>query len=219
MSSVRYSYSPDALDHLLKLSNGKAFRKKVDPCPYCEPKCGMFEKPKFATEWDKEGIVREIVFIRNQMGPYYKRGYAIMVSACPRCKKLSFHHRRIGQLLYDDWADKKIAQAEIDAWKQETLDEWYISLCKRCAVEKEVAKKPFGYVVDCTKGVGSPESPYDSTVHRCKLYEPAVPNSCFVCGEGSDGLHPECAKKIEEIDRVAHEEWVKKMKELGIDVE
>lgn len=221
---VRYSYTPAFLDLLMKQSNGKAFRKKIDPCPYCEPNCGVFEKPKFAVEWDREGIVREIVFIRNQMGPYYKKGYVIMVSACPRCNKLSFHHRSITWLFRDDWADKKVVQAEIDAWERESIAEWDESLCKRCAVEKLVEKDPFGYVVRCTKGYSSPENPKESTVFRCKSFVPAVPNTCFFCGElleGEEkqhGIHETCAKAVAEVDRVAHEEWVAKMKGLGIEV-
>ena len=219
---VRYSYGPDTLDHLVKVTGGKAFRKKVEPCPYCEPNCGMFQEPKFATEWDQEGIVREIVFIRK-VGLYYKKGYAMRVSACPRCRKLSFHHRDISWLLRDSWADKEIVQAEIDAWEQESIDEWDKSLCKRCTVKREVEKDKYGYVVDCSTGKGgSPEDPEESTTFRCDQYIPKVPNTCFICGgvfegdeEHPDNMHLTCSKKIKEIDRVAHEEWVEKMKELG----
>lgn len=218
---VRYSYTPDFLDQLVEGSNGKAYRKKVEPCPYCEPNCGMFEKPKFATEWDKEGLVREIVFIRNQMGPYYKKGYVVIVSACPRCNKLSFHHRVITHLLYDPWADKEVVQNEIDAWKQETLDKWNNSMCVRCSIKKEIEKDSFGYAVKCENHSGSPESPLETTTFRCTDYVPTTPNSCFICGEvfndeeHPENMHVECVKKIEEIDRIAHEEWLEKMKELG----
>ena len=218
---IRYSYSPKFLDLLMKNSNGRAFRKKVEPCPYCEPDCGMFEKPKFATEWDKEGIVREIVFIRNQMGPYYKKGYVIMVSACPRCKKLSFHHRIITQLPYDDWADKKIVQAEIDVWKQESIDEWNNSLCVRCAVKREVEKDPWGYVVDCDKGHGSLESPWETEAFRCKKFTPVNPDTCEYCGKKVKGeekhekVHKECQEKMDEIERISYNEWLRRMHNLG----
>ena len=46
--------------------------------------------------------------------------------------------------------------------------------------------------------------------------------ACFICGGGfkddekhPDNMHLICSKTIEEIDRIAHEKWVKKMKELG----
>lgn len=219
---IRYSYGPKFLDLLMKNSNGRAFRKKVEPCPYCEPDCGMFQKPKFATEWDKEGIVREIVFIRNQMGPYYKKGYAIMVSACPRCKKLSFHHRDITFLLSDSWADKEIVQAEIDAWEQESIDEWNNSLCVRCAVEKEVEKDKFGYTLKCSEGSGgSPRDPWEVEPFRCEKYVPINPDTCEYCGKKVKGeerhekAHKECQEKMDEIERISYNKWLRKMHNLG----
>lgn len=216
---VRYSYKPDFLDLLLKQSNGKAFRKKIEPCPYCEPKCGMFQKPKFATEWDKEGIVREIVFIRNQMGLYYKKGYAIMVSACPRCNKLSFHHRVITQLPYDVWADKEIVQAEIDAWHQESIAEWNNSLCVRCVAEREVNEDPFGYTVKCAVSSGwHPRDPWETETFRCKKFIPVDPDTCEYCGKNvkDEKVHKECQDKMDEIERVSYNQWVRKMHELGM---
>ena len=219
---IRYSYSPKFLDLLVKNSNGRAFRKKVEPCPYCEPKCGMFQKPKFATEWDKEGIVREIVFIRNQMGAYYKKGYAIMVSACPRCRKLSFHHREMGQLLHDDWADKEIVQAEIDAWEQESIDEWNNSLCNRCTADKEVKEDKFGYTLECSEKSGwSIEDPWEVEPFRCKKFTPVNPDTCEYCGKKVKGeekhekVHEECQEKMDEIERISYNEWLRQMHKLG----
>ena len=215
---VRYSYTPDFLDSLVEGSNGKAFRKKIEPCPYCEPNCGMFEKPKFATEWDKEGLVREIVFIRNRMGPYYKKGYAVMVSACPRCKKISFHHRLITQLLYDPWADKRVVQDEINAWEQEALDEWNNSMCVRCSVTKEIEKDQFGYRVECGNHGGSPENPWEINTFKCNDFNPINPNLCVYCGKKANNngqVHKGCQEKMNEIERISYNTWLKRMHELG----
>lgn len=221
-TEVRYSYTPKFLDLLVKQSNGKAFRKKVEPCPYCEPECGIFQKPKFAVDWNKEGIVREIVFIRNQLGSYYKKGFVVMVSACPRCNKLSFHHRKITRLLYDDWADKEIVQAEIDAWEQESIDQWNNSLCVRCAVEKEVKEDPFGYTVKCSKGSGwFPRDPWEVTPFRCEKFIPADSDICEYCGKKVKGeekhekVHKECQEKMDELERISYNEWLREMHKLG----
>lgn len=215
---VRYSYGPSVLDQLSKHSNGKAYRKKIEPCPYCEPKCGMFEKPKFATEWSEEGIVREIVFIR-EVGLYWKKGYAMMVSACPRCRKLSFHHRDIEWLLRDDWANEEIVQAEIDAWEQQSIDTWENSLCNRCTVDRKVEENKFGYTLECSEGGSNfPEDPWGIDTFRCKKFDPVDPDLCVYCGKktGDDEqVHKECQEKMDEINRVSYNEWLRRMHELG----
>jgi len=175
---IRYSHGPKFLDLLMKNSNGSAYRKRVEPCPFCERDAGWFEKSKFAREWHKEENVREVVFIRDTTGGiYYKKGQAIIVSACPRCKKLSFHHISIGgSLLRKDWVDKEIVQAEIDAWEQETLDEWNLSLCKRCIHVKEVDKDKFGYYVVCDGRMGSPSQPDEEEPFLCTQFKEAEKN-------------------------------------------
>jgi len=172
-NEIRYSHGNDFLKSLSKSTHGKAYRDKLEPCPYCEPNCGMFETPKFATEWDLEGIVVEIVFVRN-VSRFYKKGHAMMISKCPRCKKLSFRHTGINRLLRKPWVNKEIVQAEIDAWKQETIDEWNRSLCKICTVEKTVDKNDYGYWVECSSESGysstSPRQPDEKECYKCDRF-------------------------------------------------
>ena len=210
---VTYSHTTEGLDFLMEHTHGAAFRKKIEPCPYCEPNCGMFEKPKFATEWGKEGIVREIVFVRH-VGRYYKKGHVIMVSACPRCRKLSFHHRPIEWLLRDPWADKEVVQAEIDGWTQESLDKYNNSLCARCNVKQNLERNPYGYLVNCDAGYLFPADPWEQDTFRCKNYIPVDPDTCLYCGE-KPGTHDECQAKMNKINRDGYNRWLKQMHGLG----
>jgi hypothetical protein len=220
-NDIRYTHDVDGLQFMMEQSHGAAFRKKIDPCPFCQKSVEMFQEPEPKFDWISEENVVEIVFVRD-VNQFWKRGMAIVISKCPRCGKLSFHHQDISYLSRRDWLDRDIIEKEILECRAMSLNEWNNSLCSRCIIEKEVDRDDFGYWVKCSVGKNCPlQMPDEPTTFRCDNYIPQVPNTCFVCGEvfiddkHPENMHVECAKKIKEIDRIAYEEWVEDMKKLG----
>ena len=85
-------------------------------------------------------------------------------------------------------------------------------------MKKEIEKDCFGYVIDCEGPGGSPEKPWEVDTFRCKKYVPIDPDTCVYCGkrvQDNEQAHDECQKKMDEINRVSYNKWLRDMHRLG----
>ena len=153
--------------------NYQAYRKSISCCPFCDfEEVWQTSKWKAKTvQWFARSQVRAVYFIDD--GFLYKKGQAIIVSECPECFKNSFHHWSIDSLLHEDWVLKEKIEAEISRLQKLTLAEWYSSLCRRCAVPKQLDMDQFGFWVRCSGRSGPPEQPDEEEAYRCTKFKEA----------------------------------------------
>ena len=193
----------------------QSYRKGVNDCPHCDFE--SWRSDDSTPDWLSESQVRAIVFIDG--GTWYKKGQAVIVSECPKCFKNSFHHWSLETLLWDKFLNKEIIQKEIDRLAANAKAEWERSLCFRCAVEKEVKKDKFGHTLECLEDSGwYPKDPWETETFRCKKFAPVNSDTCVYCGKkvnNDEEVHSECQEKMDEIERISYNEWLRKMHNLG----
>lgn len=179
MTEIIYTYySTTPLSDLMAQTNGKAYRKQVDPCNFCDFDASKDEKNRKWRSTATRVVFIPPITIGMEHPVYWKKGTCIVVSKCPECEKESFRHYALGDFVssYDDRFDfdKEKFKAEITKWKLHSLKVWERSQCKTCEHIQDINLSPYGFTLVC-KAIGFSHKPeekadYDQYSSVCNNY-------------------------------------------------
>lgn len=149
----------------------------VSSCPHC----GKDYQP--SDIWEQSPNLIQLIFEPK----YRKMGYVVTVSSCPNCKQLSWCHRDLDFWIHHiefqkEYTPDKVCDIDVKKLKEERdrlikekEDEWNRSLCKKCAVKKEVKREKYYTTIKCDGRMGPPSMPDEEPPFLCQRFKEKKP--------------------------------------------